>query len=80
MKNIKGVALIATLVLSMGIFAGCVDSGEPKIGDSGKQVLSMGVEDTYPPYEYKNEANETIGFDIDLANAIADKLDMERGE
>ncbi|NLB20397.1 MAG: amino acid ABC transporter substrate-binding protein [Clostridium sp.] len=77
MKNIKGVTLIATLVLAMGVFAGCVDSGEPTIGDSGKQVLRMGVEDTYPPYEYKNEANETIGFDIDLAHAIAEKLDME---
>lgn len=77
MKKIKGIALMSSLLLVMGIFAGCVDSGEPNIGESGQQVLRMGVEDTYPPYEFKNEANETIGFDIDLANAIADKLDME---
>lgn len=77
MKKIKGIALVTTLVLALGVFAGCVDSGKPAIGDSGKEVLKMGVEDTYPPYEFKNEANETIGFDIDLANAIAEKLGME---
>ncbi len=77
MKKIKAIAVITSLVLTMGIFAGCVDSGKPVVGDSGKVVLKMGVEDTYPPYEYKNDSNETIGFDIDLANAIAEKLDME---
>ena len=77
MKKIKGIALVTTLVLAMGVFAGCVDSGKPTIGTSGKEVLKMGVEDTYPPYEFKNESNETVGFDIDLARAITEKLGME---
>lgn len=31
----------------------------------------------FPPFETRNEAGEIIGFDIDLANMIAEELGME---
>jgi len=42
----------------------------------GKTVLKIGVDDTYPPMEYKNDKNETIGFDIDLAREIGRELGL----
>jgi lysine-arginine-ornithine-binding protein len=44
---------------------------------SPSQPLVMGTESTFPPYEFRNEKNEIVGFDVDLANAIAKKLNRE---
>lgn len=43
--------------------------------DSG--VLNVGVEGTYPPYTYHDEAGELTGFDVDVARAIAEELGVE---
>ena len=45
-------------------------------GNAGN-TLRVGVDNTYPPMEYTNDKNETIGFDIDLTNEIAKKLNMK---
>lgn len=44
---------------------------------SGGNVLKVGVDDSYPPMEYKDDKNATVGFDIDLANEIGKKLGMK---
>lgn len=77
MKKIKSMAILLSVLLSVGIFSGCVDKGTPETGETGKTVLKVGTDDTYPPFEYKNDANETVGFDIDLIKAIGEKLDMD---
>jgi ABC-type amino acid transport substrate-binding protein len=42
------------------------------------KVLRVGVDDVYPPMEYKDEKTaKTVGFDIDLANAIGEKLGVK---
>jgi len=41
------------------------------------KVLRVGVDDVYPPMEYKDDKNNTVGFDVDLAKEIAKKLGME---
>jgi len=38
-----------------------------------KDVVVVGTESTYPPYEFRDENNDLKGFDIDLMEAIADK-------
>lgn len=43
----------------------------------GMKKLRVGVDDSYPPMEFKNEKNETVGFDIDVAKAIGEKLGLE---
>jgi len=40
-------------------------------------VLSMGVDATYPPNEYKDAAGNPIGWDIELADAVAAKLGLK---
>jgi polar amino acid transport system substrate-binding protein len=39
--------------------------------------LTMGVDATYPPNEYKDAAGNPIGWDIELANAVAAKLGLK---
>ncbi|HLT68085.1 MAG TPA: ABC transporter substrate-binding protein [Microbacterium sp.] len=45
------------------------------IKESGKLVI--GIDATYPPNEYKNDAGEPIGWSVDLGNAMAAKLGLE---
>lgn len=42
-----------------------------------KKVLKIGVDDVYPPMEYKDEKNNTVGFDVDLAKEIGKRLGVE---
>lgn len=58
-------AVIMTVLLSISI-TGCQKSGS--------DVLKVGIDDTYPPMEFKNDDGKTDGFDIDFANKIGEKL------
>ncbi len=44
------------------------------IKESGKLVI--GIDATYPPNEYKDDAGEPIGWSVDLGNAMAAKLGL----
>jgi len=76
MKKIILLVLAFSLVASLLI--GCTSDTEVSdkalaLGlDDG--VLNIGVDDTYPPMEYRNEDNELVGFDIDLAKALGEEL------
>ena len=54
-------ALIATLAV-----AGTVGAASPIKGS-----FKFCSDPTFPPMEYKTPAGQAVGFDIDLANAIA---------
>jgi len=56
----------------MVVFAGC------KADETNKgKVLRVGVDDTYPPMEYRDKNNELVGFDVELAKAIGEKMGLE---
>ncbi|MDR2210057.1 MAG: ABC transporter substrate-binding protein [Spirochaetaceae bacterium] len=76
-KTVLGSLLIAALVC-----IGC----QPKQGGDGalagltlnKGVLTVGMEIGYPPMEYYDKDGSTpLGFDVDLAKALAEKLGVE---
>jgi polar amino acid transport system substrate-binding protein len=46
-------------------------------GGTDAKVLKIGVDDSYPPMEYKDDKNNTVGFDVDLGIEIAKKLGMK---
>lgn len=46
-----------------------------KVFDSGKLVL--GLDDSFPPMGFRDEAGEIVGFDIDLAKEVSKKLGLE---
>ena len=62
------VGLILILILTMGILSGC---------GGKKEALKIGTEASFKPFEFTNEQNEVIGFDIDIAKEIAAKMKRE---
>lgn len=71
MKNLIKVCLVSLLCL--GVAAGCNQS------ETEKPVLRMGTSADYKPFQFVDPAvsNDIIGFDIDLAQYIADELGYE---
>lgn len=62
-------------ILIISIFLlGLVGAGVA-FGDAmDKEVLKVGTESTYPPFEFRDKNNNLVGFDIDLMEAIAKKI------
>ena len=42
-----------------------------------KGVLVVGLDDTFAPMGFRDEDNNLVGFDIDLANAVGEELGIE---
>lgn len=79
-KRNKWIALALSCVMTVGLLAACGTSDNAKqSGDGQKTKLVMGTSADYPPYEFIDTAvsDEIIGFDIDIANYIAEKLGFE---
>ncbi len=45
-------------------------------GAMAQQVVRMGSEGAYPPFNYINEANELVGFEIDLGNELCRRAEL----
>ncbi|MGM9886197.1 MULTISPECIES: transporter substrate-binding domain-containing protein [unclassified Lactococcus] len=81
MKNLKKMMLGLVGLAAVATLAACGSSNSDsvkKIEDKGTLVLAVSPD--YPPFEYqtiKNGKNTVVGVDIDLANAIAKKLNVK---
>lgn len=64
--------LFACLIIAM--IAGCTQKPEVSKNE-GKLVI--GMDDTFAPMGFRDEKNELAGFDVDLAKAIGEKLQVE---
>ena len=42
--------------------------------DLGGRELVVGSDTTYPPFEMVNEQGEIVGFDVDVVNAICERI------
>ena len=72
MKKIIALALV--LILALGAFAGCGASDSMTL-EEGKLIMSTNA--AFPPYEMTDDAGNYIGIDVEVAQAIADKLGLE---
>ncbi|KZL89566.1 ABC transporter substrate-binding protein [Clostridium magnum] len=87
MKKIFSMFII--LVLSISVLAGCGQgTSESKLTSSSNNSskensldrvkkagkIIIGIDDTYPPMEFKDKDNKLVGYDIDIANEIGKKL------
>ena len=45
-------------------------------GALAQNVVRIGTEGAYPPYNYINESNELVGFEIDLGNALCERAGL----
>ncbi|MDP4179247.1 MAG: ABC transporter substrate-binding protein [Bacillota bacterium] len=39
--------------------------------------ITIGVDDSYPPMEFRNDTNTLVGFDVDFGNALGKKLGVK---
>ena len=72
------VFLAAALLL---ITAGCSGNTTKSDDDSLKKVMDakrlvLGLDDNYPPMGYTDDSGEIVGFDIDLAQEVCQRLDI----
>lgn len=64
MKGLRWLSLVAVVALVASLLGGCFF----------KQDLIMGTEATFAPFEFTDEKNNIIGFDIDIAQYIAKEM------
>ena len=79
-KKLKGIVVAAaTLALAAVMLAGCSGGGDAQKSDEGKAgdapfTLTVGFDQGYPPYGYVGDDGEFTGFDLDLAQAVCEKM------
>lgn len=71
--NKKVLSLGVLAVAAATLLSGCGGSSDDKGASSVPQTLILGMEPTFPPFEF-TENDKYVGFDIDLANAIGEKI------
>ena len=65
---------ILTLFVASTVLAAC---GQSDANGSGKETLVIGIDDKFAPMGFRDEQNEIVGFDIDLAKAAAEKMGVD---
>lgn len=60
--------LILTLILILSLCTGALAEGN---------VLKVGMEGTYAPYTYHDDSGNLTGFEVDVTNAIGEKIGYE---
>ena len=80
-KNMKKLALM--LLASTSLLAACGGGAAEDSSATGsevseiKETLVMGLDDTFAPMGFKDESGEIVGFDVELAKEVAERLDVE---
>ncbi len=69
MKILKCKSLLLTLVVLTVLMAALTGCSGAK-----SDVFRVGVDDVYPPMEFKDDAGKIVGFDVELATEIAKKM------
>lgn len=73
MKKIVAALLALMLLLSAAALA--EDASVENIQSKGTFIL--GLDDSFPPMGFRDENNDIVGFDIDVAKVVAQKLGVE---
>ena len=71
----KTIAIILAAVMMLGLLAGCSSDSESLTLEEGKLIMSTNA--AFPPYEMTDDAGNYIGIDVEVAQAIAEKLGLE---
>ena len=80
-KKLTIVAIIATLGTSLVACAGKTENKSSETKATGstldKDELVIGLDDTFVPMGFKDESGKLVGFDVELAEAVAKKLNKK---
>ena len=62
-------------VLMAGVMAASMMTGVVSVyADADSKTLTVGFDAQYPPFGYKDDNGEYVGFDLDLAQEVCDNL------
>jgi cystine transport system substrate-binding protein len=77
--TLAALAASAALVLSgcSGSSAPASSSADDELGLVSAGTLTVATEGTYRPFSFHDETGELVGFDVEIAEAVADKLGLE---
>jgi polar amino acid transport system substrate-binding protein len=74
MKKMMALCLVLLFMVGLGVSAYAEDS---LAAIQKKGALILGLDDSFPPMGYRDENNEIVGFDIDLAREVCKRLGVE---
>jgi len=81
-KRVLSIALVGVMALTM--LAGCGSAKTEEAADKDllatiqeRGTMIVATEGCWAPYTYHNEADELVGFDVEVAKAVAAKLGVE---
>lgn len=77
MKGLKALSLLILIgALSVVLVACGSDEKTSGSEDDVKEEFTFAMSGLYPPFNY-NENGELVGFDVEIGNALAEKMGME---
>ena len=86
-KRVLAIFMLMTLMVSAIAFTGCGDEKKQATGGDGKKdllqqiqergTIIVATEGTWAPWTYHNEKDELVGFDVEVAQKIAEKLGVK---
>ena len=74
MKLKKIIGIFACVALSAALLAGCGEQKKADAPKTGDKPIVVGLDDNFPPMGFRDEKQEIVGFDIDLAKEAAKRL------
>lgn len=73
----RSAIIILALTAIISILAGCSTSAGNEEKEETKDTVIVGIDDTFAPMGFRDENNEIVGFDIDLASAAIEHMGKE---
>ena len=75
MKSVPQTLFVISVIIAVVIAFSAGFYTKSSLG-SPEDTLVVGTSTPFPPFEFKNEAGEVVGFDIDLAREVANALGL----
>lgn len=78
-KYMKVLSMAGVVVLSLGTLIGCgakqpADEQNAQADATKTQEIVMGTNAEFEPFEYRGNGGEVVGFDVEIAKKIAEKV------
>jgi L-cystine transport system substrate-binding protein len=74
---LTAVAALALTACSTGSSGGSEPEGGDEYGLARAGTLTVATEGTYRPFSYHDGSGELVGFDVEIAEAVAEELGLE---
>lgn len=78
----KWIGIAAVIALAAGVLTGCGEKEDAqgasgKVEEGERSTFTVGFDAEFPPYGYRDENGEYVGFDLDLAAEVAQRNGWE---